>query len=96
MPTWLLPILIGGTIMGLIGIIYHNVTDRIRHLERWKDGRATAEEVLTKSTHAELCHERGKELIQFMDKRHEEMKDFIGDKIKILELGIRKLNGEKE
>jgi hypothetical protein len=31
-----------------------------------------------------------------MDKRHEEMKDFIGDKIKILELGIRKLNGEKE
>ena len=80
MPEWLWAIVIGGTVMGLIGIIYSSLTGRVAKLEDWKDEQP--KEVLTTSRHYELCKENTKEL-----------KLFIKEELEDVKKEVRKANG---
>jgi preprotein translocase subunit YajC len=55
MPEWLWPILIGVVIIGLIAFIYNNQDKRVDNIEKWKETRPMADEILTKSIHADIC-----------------------------------------
>ncbi len=80
MPEWLLTILVGGVIVGLLGVIYGTFAGRVSKLEDWKDKRPT--EVLTIARHYELCKDNTKEL-----------KDFIKEELEEVKKEIRKTNG---
>ena len=80
MPEWLWAIVIGGTVMGLIGIIYNSLTGRVTKLENWKE--VQPKEILTISRHYELCKDNTKEL-----------KDFIKEELNEVKREIRKANG---
>jgi hypothetical protein len=82
MPDWLWAICIGGVVMGLIGIIYNGLTNRVTKLENWKEERPALKEILTRSDHFELCKNNTKEL-----------KDFIKEELNEVKLEIRKVNG---
>jgi hypothetical protein len=82
MPDWLLTLLVGGIIVGLIGVIYNSVTGRISKLEGWKENRPSVAEVLTVARHFELCKQNTKEL-----------KDFIKEELEEVKREIRKANG---
>jgi hypothetical protein len=82
MPEWLWAIIIGGVVMGLIGIIYSALTNRVTKLETWKEERPTLKEMLTRSDHADICKLNTKEL-----------KDFIKEELLEVKLEIRKVNG---
>jgi len=82
MPDWLWAVVIGGIVMGLIGIIYNTLTNRVAKLETWKEERPAVKEILTRSDHFELCKMNTKEL-----------KDFIKEELNEVKLEIRKVNG---
>lgn len=72
---WIVPVLIGVVVVGLVGVIYNNLTTRIAKMEAWKDARPT--DVLTQSQHLLFCKDNTKDLISYMDKKFEELKDMI-------------------
>ena len=102
MPEWLLTFLIGTVILGLVGIIWNQVMKRINKIEDWKERSPMADEVLTKSVHAEICKENTKDLRELIhqngiaiSKQIQDMKDYFDVKIERDILSeLRKLNGE--
>jgi len=77
LPEWLLTIIIGGVIVGLIGVIYGMVTSRISGLEEWKGGRPSHDELMTISKHYEFCANNTKELKRFIKEEMEDVKKEI-------------------
>ncbi len=69
--------------MGLIGVIYENLTRRIRNMEDWKESRP--QDILTFQEHYKLCKENTKELREslireltaYMSTKFDELKDEI-------------------
>ena len=82
MPDWLLPILVGGVIVSLIGVIYANLVSRVNNLERWRNGRPSKEEILTISQHYAFCNANTEKLQKFIKEELDEVKK-----------EIRKVNG---
>ncbi len=64
MPEWLLTLLIGGVIMGLVGLIYNYQTQKIKDLEKWKEKRPSMDELLTETKHAIICRANMRDLKQ--------------------------------
>lgn len=96
MPSWLLEIIIGGVVMGLIGLVYRNATERLRNMEKWKEGIPTTEEILTKSTHSDICHDRTKELTDFIAKQGDDLKAHFSLKVEnVILTELKKINGGK-
>jgi uncharacterized membrane protein (DUF106 family) len=62
MPEWLWPIIIGGVILGLVSLIYGIQSQRVTDIEKWKETRPMADEILTKSSHAAICKDNMKEI----------------------------------
>lgn len=57
MPNWTLPMM-ASALTALVAIIYALQTGRISKLETWKDERPSADEILTKTDHLEMCDQR--------------------------------------
>ncbi len=76
-------VIIGAIVMGLIGVIYENLTRRIRNMENWKEGRP--QDILTFPDHYKFCKENTKELREslireltgYMSIKFDELKDEI-------------------
>lgn len=102
MPEWLWVILIGGVILGLVTLIYGIQDQRVAKLERWKEIYPMKEEVLTKSTHNEICKENLKDVKTFIienketvAKQIESIKEYFDMKIeRDILVELRKLNGK--
>ena len=102
MPEWLWVILVGGVIIGLVSLIYGIQDNRVGKLEKWKETRPMAEEILTKSNHAQLCKENMKEIKdvlidnrEILIKHVELLKEHLDLKLERDILSeLRKLNGK--
>jgi len=96
MPTWLVELCIGGAIMGLVGLIYRNVTERIRKHEDWKETMPKSDEILTKSVHGEICHERNKEVMDAIAKSTDDLKVHFDLKVEnVILTKLKEMNGGK-
>jgi uncharacterized membrane protein (DUF106 family) len=80
MPEWLISILVGGVIMGLIGVIYKNVLTKSEHAEVCKKNTMVIQENIKNTIKDEL----------------KDIKEYFDLKIENVVLKeIRKINGNK-
>jgi len=77
MPEWLWIIIVGGVVLGLLSLIYQMKSKREEIIDKWKEKMPMSDEILTKSSHAEICKENTRENTR-------EIKDMIIDSRKIL------------
>ncbi len=96
MPEWLLSILIGSIILSLVGIIYKFQSGRVTNLEDDLKKRPKAEEVLSFSTHSQLCKETTQQFLTFVKEQTEELKSHFDLKIENeIMKELIKMNGAK-
>ncbi len=103
MPTWLWEIIIGVIVVGLTGLVYKLTVDklvdkicsqgkRVDEVMAWIRERPTKDEILTKSTHAEICHNTMKELADLIKGQYHETKLAIQEKHLELKESLDKIN----
>lgn len=103
MPEWLWVILIGGVILGLVSLIYGFQSQRLTNVEKWKETRPMAEEILTKSIHSTICKENMKDIKDLLTDNRDILIKHVQDLKEHLDLKLerdilfelRKLNGKQ-
>ncbi len=75
MPEWLWIILVGGVVLGLLKLIYSIKNKRDETIDRWKEKMPMPEEILTKSSHADICKENTKPIKDLILENREIVKD---------------------
>lgn len=102
MPEWIWIIIVSGVIIGLVSLIYKIQDNRLFSIESWKEKIPMTEEILTKSTHADICKGNMKEVKDFIiDNRKvlidqiESIKEYFDMKIeRDILVELRKINGK--
>ena len=102
MPEWLWIIVVGGVIIGLVSLIYKIQDNRLLNIEKWKEKIPMTDELLTKSSHADICKDNMKEVKDLIVDNREILIDQIESIKRYFDLKIerdilvelRKMNGK--